>query len=88
MRAAPGDAVGNPRLGGRSAEGAGEIVLNMMNQTVRNGYDLQQLAKVRAVCHVPLIASGGAGTMEHSSKPSATPTLDGAGGPGIPQTDY
>ena len=45
--------------------GAGEIVLNMMNQDgVRNGYDLQQLAKVRAVCHVPLIASGGAGKLE------------------------
>jgi cyclase len=56
--------------------GAGEIVLNMMNQDgVRNGYDLQQLAKVRAVCHVPLIASGGAGTWNTSSKPSATPTL-------------
>ncbi len=38
--------------------GAGEIVPNMMNQDgVRNGYDLEQLRKVRAVCHVPLIAS-------------------------------
>ena len=46
--------------------GAGEIVLNMMNQDgVRNGYDLAQLSKVRAVCHVPLIASGGAGEPEH-----------------------
>ncbi|VEB57625.1 cyclase HisF [Salmonella enterica subsp. enterica] len=45
--------------------GAGEIVLNMMNQDgVRNGYDLTQLKKVRDVCRVPLIASGGAGTME------------------------
>ncbi len=33
---------------------------------VRNGYDLQQLRRVREVCKVPLIASGGAGTMEHS----------------------
>lgn len=56
--------------------GAGEIVLNMMNQDgVRNGYDLEQLKKVRAVCHVPLIASGGAGTMEHFWKPSAMRTL-------------
>ncbi|MCS6037332.1 hypothetical protein LNQ52_19840 [Klebsiella pneumoniae subsp. pneumoniae] len=48
-----------------------------MNQDgVRNGYDLQQLAKVRAVCHVPLIASGGAGHYGTLlSKPSATPTL-------------
>ncbi len=45
--------------------GAGEIVLNMMNQDgVRNGYDLRQLQQVRAVCKVPLIASGGAGTEE------------------------
>ena len=38
----------------------------MMNQDgVRNGYDLEQLRKVSEVCKVPLIASGGAGTMEH-----------------------
>lgn len=38
----------------------------MMNRDgVRNGYDLQQLRRVREVCKVPLIASGGAGTMEH-----------------------
>lgn len=56
--------------------GAGEIVLNMMNQDgVRNGYDLEQLKKVREVCHVPLIASGGAGAWNTSSKPSAMPTL-------------
>lgn len=48
------------------ARGAGEIVLNMMNQDgVRNGYDLVQLSLVRAVCNVPLIASGGAGEMVH-----------------------
>ena len=46
--------------------GAGEIVLNMMNQDgMRNGYDLVQLQKVREICKVPLIASGGAGTMDH-----------------------
>ncbi|CAJ0991975.1 imidazole glycerol phosphate synthase subunit HisF [Pantoea sp. Nvir] len=46
--------------------GAGEIVLNMMNQDgVRKGYDLTQLKKVREVCKVPLIASGGAGTLQH-----------------------
>jgi len=42
--------------------GAGEIVLNCMaSDGVRTGYDLAQLQKVRAVCRVPLIASGGAG---------------------------
>ncbi|WP_263322498.1 imidazole glycerol phosphate synthase subunit HisF [Endozoicomonas sp. Mp262] len=46
--------------------GAGEIVLNVMNQDgVRQGYDLKQLAWVREACKVPLIASGGAGEMEH-----------------------
>ena len=46
--------------------GAGEIVLNMMNQDgMRRGYDLEQLAAVREVCCVPLIASGGAGKAEH-----------------------
>lgn len=47
-------------------QGCGEIVLNVMNQDgVRQGYDLKQLSIVRAICDVPLIASGGAGTMAH-----------------------
>ena len=59
--------------------GAGEIVLNMMNQDgVRNGYDLDQLKKVREVCHVPLIASGGAGTMEHFLEAFRDADVDGA----------
>ena len=42
--------------------GAGEIVLNCMaSDGVRGGYDLRQLQAVRAVCAVPLVASGGAG---------------------------
>lgn len=46
--------------------GAGEIVLNCMGSDgTRNGYDLVQLKAVRAVCEVPLVASGGAGTVEH-----------------------
>ena len=46
--------------------GAGEIVLNCMDSDgVREGYDLEQLATVRARCHVPLVASGGAGSREH-----------------------
>ena len=58
----------------RKCRGAGEIVLNMMNQDgVRNGYDLQQLPGARGL-QVPLIASGGAGTMEHFWKRSAMRT--------------
>jgi cyclase len=46
--------------------GAGEIVLNCMGSDgVRRGYDIEQLRAVREICHVPLVASGGAGTSEH-----------------------
>jgi len=46
--------------------GAGEIVLNCMaSDGTRQGYDLEQLRTVRAACHVPLVASGGAGTVQH-----------------------
>ncbi len=48
--------------------GAGEIVLNCMaSDGVRAGFDLAQLTAVRALCRVPLIASGGAGTIGHFS---------------------
>ncbi|MFC3024742.1 imidazole glycerol phosphate synthase subunit HisF [Vibrio zhugei] len=59
--------------------GAGEIVLNMMNQDgVRNGYDLTQLNLVREACHVPLIASGGAGEMVHFRDAYQKANVDGA----------
>ncbi|KFA59176.1 Imidazole glycerol phosphate synthase cyclase subunit [Gilliamella apicola] len=59
--------------------GAGEIVLNMMNQDgVRNGYDIIQLNAVREVCNVPLIASGGAGTIEHFLQVFNEAQVDGA----------
>ena len=46
--------------------GAGEIVLNCMSADgTRDGYDIEQLRQVRALCAVPLVASGGAGTMDH-----------------------
>ncbi len=46
--------------------GAGEIVLNCMGADgVRSGFDLEQLQAVRAVCRVPLVASGGAGEAAH-----------------------
>jgi len=46
--------------------GAGEIVLNCMESDgTRQGFDLAQVQSVRAICHVPLIASGGAGAAEH-----------------------
>jgi cyclase len=59
--------------------GAGEIVLNCMNQDgVRKGYDLEQLTRVREICQVPLIASGGAGIMRHFAEVIKTADVSGA----------
>ncbi|MCR5084150.1 MAG: imidazole glycerol phosphate synthase subunit HisF [Succinivibrionaceae bacterium] len=59
--------------------GAGEITLNMMNQDgMRQGYDLGQLSAVRERCAVPLIASGGAGAMEHFRDAFREAGVDGA----------
>ncbi|MGB2079950.1 MAG: imidazole glycerol phosphate synthase subunit HisF [Vibrio sp.] len=59
--------------------GAGEIVLNMMNQDgVRQGYDLKQLREMRSVCHLPMIASGGAGEMQHFFDAFDQTNVDGA----------
>jgi len=59
--------------------GAGEIVLNCMaSDGVRTGYDIGQLARVREVCRVPLIASGGAGAPEHFAAVFAGARVDGA----------
>ena len=46
--------------------GAGEILLNSMDADgTKNGYDLELIRLVRAAVHVPVIASGGAGAVEH-----------------------
>lgn len=46
--------------------GAGEILLNSMDRDgTTDGYDLEMLEAVRKVVDVPVIASGGAGTVEH-----------------------
>ena len=59
--------------------GAGEIVLNCMNQDgVRQGYDNDQLRLVRHISRVPLIASGGAGTMGHFVDTFRQANVDGA----------
>ncbi|QSX31516.1 imidazole glycerol phosphate synthase subunit HisF [Shewanella cyperi] len=60
-------------------QGCGEIVLNVMDKDgVRKGYDIKQLAMVRQCCHVPLIASGGAGEMEHFLQVFNGAGVDGA----------
>ena len=59
--------------------GIGEVVLNCMNQDgVRQGYDNEQLRLVRQHCAVPLIASGGAGTMQHFADTFELANVDGA----------
>ncbi len=46
--------------------GVGEILLNSMDADgTRNGFDLELIKLVRAVVDVPLIASGGAGAVDH-----------------------
>lgn len=61
------------------ALGAGEIVLNCMNQDgVKNGYDLAQLKRVRQLTHTPLIASGGAGSVQDFLNVFKEAQVDGA----------
>ncbi|QPG06631.1 imidazole glycerol phosphate synthase subunit HisF [Salinimonas marina] len=61
------------------SRGAGEIVLNCMNQDgVRQGYDVRQLTAIRDACHIPLIASGGAGAIEHFRAVFEQADVDGA----------
>ncbi|MFY0405787.1 imidazole glycerol phosphate synthase subunit HisF [Solicola sp. PLA-1-18] len=46
--------------------GVGEILLNSMDADgTRQGFDLEMIHAVRAVTHAPLVASGGAGRLEH-----------------------
>ena len=47
------------------ARGVGEILLNSMDADgTRAGYDLEMLRRVREISEVPIIASGGAGSIE------------------------
>jgi len=59
--------------------GAGEIVLNCMGSDgVRDGYDIKQLTAARALCAVPLVASGGAGCAAHFVDVFARADVDAA----------
>jgi cyclase len=51
----------------RGAElGAGEILLNAMDADgTQSGFDLELVSAIRAVVSIPVIASGGAGAVEH-----------------------
>ena len=53
--------------------GVGEILLNSMNADgTTGGFDLEMIAAVRVAVPVPLIASGGAGRVEHFAPAVAT----------------
>jgi len=46
--------------------GAGEVVLNCMSSDgTRGGFDITQLGTARKVLPIPLVASGGAGAIDH-----------------------
>ena len=48
------------------ARGVGEILLNSMDADgTTDGFDLEMIEAIRAEVDVPLIASGGAGKVEH-----------------------
>ncbi len=58
-------------------DGAGEIVLNSIDTDgVKQGFDLEMLDALAARVRVPIIASGGAGNMEHFAQLFAHPGID------------
>ncbi len=64
--------------------GAGEIVLNCMDADgTRAGYDVRQLAMMRGITGLPLIASGGAGSIEDFYNVFAKARVDGGLAAGI-----
>lgn len=49
--------------------GAGELLVNSIDADgTRDGFDLELIEQIRAISKVPLIASGGAGKLEHFVK--------------------
>jgi cyclase len=59
--------------------GAGEIVLNCMGSDgTRQGFDIEQLQAARALISIPLIASGGAGSVRHFVDVFNLADVDGA----------
>jgi imidazole glycerol-phosphate synthase subunit HisF len=60
------------------ALGAGEVVVNSIDQDgVRKGYDVEFLKQVTAAVNVPVIASGGAGALEHFEEAARVADVDG-----------
>lgn len=62
-----------------ASRGAGEIVLNCMGSDgTRQGFDVEQLKAARAEISIPLIASGGAGSVSHFIDVFQQADVDGA----------
>lgn len=59
------------------SDGAGEIVLNSIDTDgVKRGFDLEMLDELAGRVRVPIVASGGAGRMEHFAELFAHPGID------------
>ena len=59
--------------------GAGELLLTSMDTDgTKNGFDIELLNAVTAVVDIPVIASGGCGTLEHFSEVFEKTTADAA----------
>lgn len=58
--------------------GAGEIVVNSIDEDgMKNGYDIQLLKRITDAVNVPVIASGGAGRLEHFYDAITEANVDG-----------
>jgi imidazole glycerol-phosphate synthase subunit HisF len=87
VRSHTGDAASMREAGRRTLDwirevqdrGAGEVVLNCMGSDgTRDGYDIAQLRAARQACAVPLVASGGAGSMAHFAEAFHEADVDAA----------
>ncbi len=59
--------------------GAGEILFTSMNNDgTKNGFANEALSKLSEIVNIPIIASGGAGTMEHFAETFITGEADAA----------
>ena len=66
------------RLVGHRDSAANNLSSREARDGVRHGYDIAQLAAVRRICKVPLVASGGAGRPEHFAEVFNEACVDGA----------
>ena len=58
--------------------GAGEIVINSIDADgMKEGYDIELLKRLKKAVNVPIIASGGAGTIEHFVEAAKVADADG-----------